>query len=499
MKKILLLSLVFISFVASPQNRGRNEGGYMKRDSIRIGDSVITPAAIARYNAGGGGGITTIAAATDVNISSPSNLQLLQYQTSDNKWHNATIDFSRLTIYPSKYATAAALPTNTYDNGTSGFNAQLTATANGALTIDGSAVVTADTVLIKDEATPSHNGIYTVGQPGTGGTPYILTRAIYFDVQAEILTGSTTFVTGGSINANRTYTMNTPGSITVGTTDISWIQTGGTSGGGGIADPGSNGMLSRTALNVTAARTITGTTNKITVSQGDGVSGNPTLTVGSDIVDKTASTTYTAGQKQTFTPDATNPGFNWGSFASDPSTPANGDGWYNSTSNLYKGRWNGTVRVFASLDNTETFTNKTISLGSNTLTATLGQLSGAVTDDDVTGTTSVQEITNKRITKRIVTTSANNAQPTINTDNVDLFTVTGQSATITSMSANLSGSPNEGDELEIWITGTGSIGITWGASFAASSIALPTTTSGTSTLHSKFIRQSSLWVLKGYY
>jgi hypothetical protein len=34
---------------------------------------------------------STIAGATDANVSSPSNLQVLQYQTSDNKWHNATI------------------------------------------------------------------------------------------------------------------------------------------------------------------------------------------------------------------------------------------------------------------------------------------------------------------------------------------------------------------------------------------------------------------------
>jgi len=52
---------------------------------------------------------------------------------------------------------------------------------------------------------------------------------------------------------------------------------------GGIADPGSNGILARTALNTTAARTLTGTTNQITVTNGDGVSGNPTLSLPQDI------------------------------------------------------------------------------------------------------------------------------------------------------------------------------------------------------------------------
>jgi hypothetical protein len=50
----------------------------------------------------------------------------------------------------------------------------------------------------------------------------------------------------------------------------------------------------------------------------------------------TSSPTITGGGtfgvgKWTFTPDATNPGVNMGSVAGDPSTPANGDFWYNTT------------------------------------------------------------------------------------------------------------------------------------------------------------------------
>lgn len=39
----------------------------------------------------------------------------------------------------------------------------------------------------------------------------------------------------------------------------------------------SNGMIARTATDTAAVRTITGTTNHITVTNGDGVSGNPTI------------------------------------------------------------------------------------------------------------------------------------------------------------------------------------------------------------------------------
>lgn len=51
----------------------------------------------------------------------------------------------------------------------------------------------------------------------------------------------------------------------------------------GIGFGGSNGIWARTAAGVWAARTITGTLNRITITNGDGVSGNPTADIGSDV------------------------------------------------------------------------------------------------------------------------------------------------------------------------------------------------------------------------
>jgi hypothetical protein len=48
--------------------------------------------------------------------------------------------------------------------------------------------------------------------------------------------------------------------------------------GTALQDPGTNGMLARTASTVTAARTITGSST-ITVTNGDGVAGNPTISI----------------------------------------------------------------------------------------------------------------------------------------------------------------------------------------------------------------------------
>lgn len=47
------------------------------------------------------------------------------------------------------------------------------------------------------------------------------------------------------------------------------------------------------------------------------------------------------GVKQTFNPDGTNAGINVGAHSADPSSPANGDIWYNSTTNKYRCRENG--------------------------------------------------------------------------------------------------------------------------------------------------------------
>jgi hypothetical protein len=99
---------------------------------------------------------------------------------------------------------------------------------------------------------------------------------------------------------------------------------------------------------------------------------------------------------------------------------------------------------------------------------------------------STNTLTNKRITARTGTV-ASSATPTINTDNVDFFSITAQTVDITSFTTNLSGTPTEGQTLWIAITGTAARAITWGASFEASTIALPTTTVTTARLDVAFI------------
>lgn len=129
------------------------------------------------------------------------------------------------------YATAAALPANTYNNGSSGVGATLTAVAVGTLTVDGYTFTISDVglrILVKNEVTGANNGAYTLTQAGTALLPYILTRATDYDTSGtginEIDQGDLFLVLSGTTNANTSWVQQTPLPITVGTTALVFLQ-----------------------------------------------------------------------------------------------------------------------------------------------------------------------------------------------------------------------------------------------------------------------------------
>jgi len=93
-----------------------------------------------------------------------------------------------------------------------------TAYANGQV-IDGVTLATNDRILIKDQTTPSENGIYVVA---ASGAP---TRATDADSSAE-LDSAAVLVTSGTVNADNAFTQTT-NSPTVGTSALVWSQFGG--------------------------------------------------------------------------------------------------------------------------------------------------------------------------------------------------------------------------------------------------------------------------------
>ena len=100
----------------------------------------------------------------------------------------------------------------------------------------------------------------------------------------------------------------------------------------------------------------------------------------------------------------------------------------------------------------------------------------SIKDSKLSYTDGTQTLTNKRITSRVGSV-ASSGTPTINTDNYDAYSITALAVAITSMTTNLSGTPTNFQKLIIRIKDNGTArAITWGASFEAKGVTLPTTT-----------------------
>jgi hypothetical protein len=119
-----------------------------------------------------------------------------------------------------RLATTAALATSTYNNS----NGTITADANGALSIDGAAVVAGDRVLIKNQSSAVQNGIYAVTAIGSGSAAFVLTRGPDADTAAELTGGTFFFVEEGTANADNGYVATHNGTPTLGTTNITFSQ-----------------------------------------------------------------------------------------------------------------------------------------------------------------------------------------------------------------------------------------------------------------------------------
>jgi hypothetical protein len=122
-----------------------------------------------------------------------------------------------------RLATAAALPASTYSNGSSGINATITGTSNGALSVDGVAVAVDDRILVKNQANAFENGMYVVTATGGASAVFVLTRATDMNQDVEF-PGSFEFVEEGTVNADNGYVVTTNLPITIGTTAINWTQ-----------------------------------------------------------------------------------------------------------------------------------------------------------------------------------------------------------------------------------------------------------------------------------
>lgn len=193
--------------------------------------------------------------ATPTNSTDAATKQYVDQIAAGIDWHESVV-----------LATTAALPnTPTYDNGSSGSGATLTAGENARLVIDGSNAVTGTRVLIKNQATATQNGVYVVTEQGSVSVAWVLTRAEDFDgdTSHEIYGGEAVFVTGGTNNIRQGFTVTSAGSGTAGahefgTDNLTFTQFTGTAAftaGSGLSQSGNSidiGTASSTRIVINA-------------------------------------------------------------------------------------------------------------------------------------------------------------------------------------------------------------------------------------------------------
>ena len=143
-------------------------------------------------------------------------------------------------------------------------------------TLDGVTLATGDRVLVKNQATGSENGIYVVK---TSGAPDRSTDA---DAGAELTSNFAVFVEEGTVNADQGYTLTNNGSITIGTTALTFTQFTGLGqiiAGTGLDKNGNTLDIDSTVTTNDGTQTLTnksisGSANTITnVSLTSGVTG----------------------------------------------------------------------------------------------------------------------------------------------------------------------------------------------------------------------------------
>lgn len=183
-------------------------------------------------------------------------------------------------------------------------------TLSGLQTIDGISLVEGDRVLVKDQSNRVENGIYVVSEDSWS-------RAADFDdvPSSEVETGAFVLVQTGTLNAATAWILTTPSPVDVGSSDLVFTKFG--SGGSvssvamttpvqGITVTGSpittsgtlsldlandlaaieymstRGLATRTATDTWRTRSITAGTG-INVTNGDGVAGNPTISLSTPV------------------------------------------------------------------------------------------------------------------------------------------------------------------------------------------------------------------------
>lgn len=307
-------------------------------------------------------------------------------------------------------------------------------TLSNTQTIDGVALSVGDRVLVKDQNTASQNGIYVVASGSWS-------RSTDADEPAEVTPGFFFFVEEGTVNADSGWVMTADGTITIGTTAITFAQFSGAGqiiAGNGLSKSGNtlsvntaNG-IEISADNVQLAATVAGA--GLTYSSGVLAVGGTAdrITVNTDSID--IASTY-VGQSSITTLGTIGTG-TWQGTIIDPTY--GGTGVNNGSKTITLG---GNLTTSGAFNSTFTMT-ATTSVTFPT-TGTLATLAGSET------------LTNKTIQGAAISTgSINNTPIGASTANTGAFTTLTSSGATTFTASTASTSSTTGA-----VVVTGGVGV----------------------------------------
>jgi hypothetical protein len=310
---------------------------------------------------------------------------------------------------------------------------------NAGSSIDGVTLTATNRVLLKDQSTPSQNGIYIVSSTG----PVVLSRANDFasSTFGGLYTNTLVFVNEGTAGSGKAYRLSTTGAITIGSTSLTFTEFG--VGGGAVssvftrtgavtAQSGDYTVAQVTGAAPLASPALTGTPTAPTASSGDNstkiattayVDALTVLTTGSIIVGAGGvSTPFAIGSANQML------GVNTGGTTVEYKTIDNG-----LTAGSGTLKWGGALTAATSITGAFdlTYSNARYSKTSTFTTTASGQIMNTYTGTITTRATTSDDVISTRFSPTISmgaasqTATAFSLTPTLNTNNLIASTFTG--------------------------------------------------------------------------